>query len=279
MAILLGFILLVLAAVLVAQLFYRLDKREARRAWRTLAAQSEPAGTFDPAMIADLPEPARRYLSYAIAPGTPLLTTVELRMVGTFVLGEPARHRILAMEARQVLSPPHGFVWMPDIGSKIIRIWGSDGYTAGRAWTRFWLWGVIPVARLAGRGDLALSAAGRAVMEAIWAPASLLPQNGACWQRAGEDAARVSFKVAGRELVATLTLSGEGRPVGISAMRWSNANPQGAFRWQPFGGSIEETGTFDGYTIPTRIEVGNHYGTKSYFPFFRAAIVEARYRR
>lgn len=61
-------------------------------------------------------------------------------------------------------------------------------------------------------------------------------------------------------------------------MRWSDANPEGAFRWQPFGGTIEETGAFGGYTIPTRIAVGNHYGTDDYFPFFRAEIVDARFR-
>ncbi len=275
---LLGLLLLAVLAAVVAHVVYRLDMRQARSASMVLAAPDAAAGTFDPAMLADLPEPARRYLAYSIAPGTALSTTVELRMEGTFALGDRESHRIMPMIASQMLAPPHGFVWIPDIGSGLMRIWGSDGYTHGEAWTRFWVWGLIPVARLSGTDNLALSAAARSIMEAIWAPASLLPQNGARWQAAGDDAAQVNFEVAGQELAMTLTLSEEGRPLTVSMMRWSDANPEGRFRWQPFGGTIEEMGAFGGYTIPTRIAVGNHFGTDDYFPFFRAEIVDARYR-
>ena len=38
------------------------------------------AETFDPAAIMGLPEPARRWLGHAIAPGTPLWSSVELTM-------------------------------------------------------------------------------------------------------------------------------------------------------------------------------------------------------
>lgn len=277
-AILLGLLLIIVAVAMIAHVFYRLDMRDARSAWTALAERNGAAGTFDPAMIAELPEPAQRYLAYSIAPGTPLSTTVELRMDGTFALGDREGHRVMPMVASQMLVPPYGFVWMPDIGTGLLRIWGSDGYAHGRAWTRFWVWGLVPVARKSGAQDLALSAAARSIMEAIWAPASLLPQNGARWDAAGDDAARVSFEVEGHELTMTLTFSDEGRPLTVSMMRWSDANPEAAFRWQPFGGTIGETGEFGGYTIPTKVAVGNHYGTEDYFPFFRAEIVDARYR-
>ncbi|WP_414637313.1 DUF6544 family protein [Actinophytocola sp.] len=42
---------------------------------------------FDPARAAGLPEPARRWLSHAIAAGVPLLTSVELIMHGQIRLG------------------------------------------------------------------------------------------------------------------------------------------------------------------------------------------------
>ena len=39
--------------------------------------------TFDPKLVAGLPEPARRWLeAHAITPGTPLWRSVELAMVG-----------------------------------------------------------------------------------------------------------------------------------------------------------------------------------------------------
>ena len=199
-------------------------------------------------------------------------------MDGSFALGDRESKRIMPMTASQVLAPSHGFVWMPDIGSGVMRIWGSDGYARGEAWTRFWVWGLVPVARLSGTENLALSAAARSIMEAIWAPASLLPQNGARWEAVDADTARVTFDVAGEPLGITLTVASDGRPLTVATMRWSDANPDKVFRWQPFGGTLETTGTFEGFTIPTRVRVGHHYGTDRYFAFFEAEIVSARYR-
>ena len=62
--------------------------------------------TFDPAMISGLPEPAHRWLCHAIAPGTPLWSSVELTMHGRIKLG-----RWRPFTARQVLSPPGGYTW------------------------------------------------------------------------------------------------------------------------------------------------------------------------
>lgn len=266
------------ATAILAHVVYQLDMRSARRAWATLAAREVTVPSpFGPEMIADLPEPGRRYLSYSIAPSTPIRTTVELDMRGQFALGDKESHRVMPMRARQLLSPPNGFVWIPDIGSGVMRIWGSDALVAGEAWTRFWILGLIPVARQAGTADVARSAATRSIMEAIWAPASLLPQNGAEWQAVGESSARVTFQIEGKPMSMTMTIAADGRPLTVSTMRWSNTNPDGVFRWQPFGGSMLDWATFHGFTIPTRVEVGNHYGTEDYFPFFRAEIVTAEY--
>ena len=52
-----------------------------------MTAATATAETFDPAAITGLPEPARRWLSHAIAPGTPLWSSVELTMNGQIKLG------------------------------------------------------------------------------------------------------------------------------------------------------------------------------------------------
>jgi hypothetical protein len=60
-----------------------------------------PAGPerFDPAELDGLPEPARRHLAQAIAPGMPLYTSARLRMRGRikvdrWAAGECFRYRI-----------------------------------------------------------------------------------------------------------------------------------------------------------------------------------------
>lgn len=59
-----------------------LEARPVRQEWARLSVGGPPAEPFDVAMLADLPEPARRWLTRAIVPGTPLWRSVELTMHG-----------------------------------------------------------------------------------------------------------------------------------------------------------------------------------------------------
>jgi hypothetical protein len=261
-----------------AFLSYRSATKEAEAAWREIAATSEKATPrFDASLVADLPEVARRYFNHAIAPGTQLHTTVALEMRGIFLLGDKARPQPYEMTARQILSPPNAFVWIPQMRSGAIRISGSDGLVRGRAWTRFWLLGLVPVANEAASPDLVRSATFRSTMEGIWAPASLLPQRGVKWEQIGPDTARVTVESVSPAIVLHLTLGADGAVREAIGQRWSNANPQKAFRLQPFGGTVEAERSFGGFTIPSRLRIGNHYGTDDYLPFFQAEVTNARY--
>ena len=71
-----------------------------------MTAANAAAETFDPAATMGLSEPAQRWLSHAIAPGTPLWGSVELTMRGQIKLG-----RWRSFTARQVLTPPGGYIW------------------------------------------------------------------------------------------------------------------------------------------------------------------------
>lgn len=280
----LGLVLIVIlvavgAAAAIAHSAYRQRMAEAERAWAAIADAAAPAaGTFDPAMLADLPEVAQRYFTHAIAPGTPLATTVELTMEGLFLLGDKDKAQQFEMRARQILAPPHSFVWLAEMNSGPLRISGSDGLLNGDGWTRFWMFQTIPLVQAAGGADLNRGAAARPALEAIWAPASLLPQHGARWEQTGTDTARVTFGSGDATITMDLTLDRTGRPLSMSAMRWSDVNPEKTYRLQPFGGTMEAEATFAGFTIPSVVAVGNHYGTADYFPFFRATVTGARYR-
>jgi hypothetical protein len=126
-------------------------------------------GRFGPAELDGLPEPVRRHLAQAIAPGTPLHTSARLRMRGSIKVG-----RWLPFRARQVLSPHHGFVWSARAAGLI---GGTDRYLDGAGAMAWKLAGLVTVA--AGEGpDVARSAAGRAGAEGIWLPTALLPRFG-----------------------------------------------------------------------------------------------------
>ncbi|AKS41555.1 DUF6544 family protein [Wenzhouxiangella marina] len=250
------------------------DQRADDGEWRRLALfQPQAPAAFEPACLAALPEPARRYFAYTIQPGTPLLPVAEIQMRGQFSLGTKEAPNYLPMEARQILASPHGFVWaMRTRGGMPIS--GSD---SGR-WTRFRILGVIPVARLGGDPDHTRSAFGRYVAEAVfWTPAALLPSPGVDWQAVDQDTARVTIRHGSLEQSVDVTVDSEGRPVQVLFQRWSNANPDRTHRLQPFGGRMSDFREVEGYRLPFRVEAGNFFGTDDYFPFFLAEVTAIRF--
>ncbi|HMA99335.1 MAG TPA: DUF6544 family protein [Wenzhouxiangella sp.] len=251
-----------------------MDWRADRTEWdRLLAFQPANPELFEPAMVEELPEPAQRYFGHTIRPGTPLLPVAIIEMTGDFSLGTKDDPRYQPMEARQILAVPEGFVWsMHTRGG--IPVSGSDS----GSWTRFRIFGLIPVGRLGGDPDHTRSAFGRYVAEAtIWGPAALLPGPGVRWSAVDEDTARVTITHGKLEQAVDITVDAQGRPVEVSFQRWSDANPDKVHRLQPFGAVMSDFREVDGYRLPFRVEAGNMFGTEAYFPFFRADVTKIRF--
>ncbi|WP_345969520.1 DUF6544 family protein [Sulfurimonas sp. HSL1-6] len=259
--------LIVLVLLIIALSLLRFWDRNAERTeWRRLLSkQPVHPVRFDPATVAELPEAARRYFAYTIAPGTPQLSVAEIDMKGLFSLKPP---EYLPMEARQILALPYGFVWkMRLIGG--LPVSGSDT----GSWTRFRILGLFPVARAGGDTDHTRSAFGRCVIEAVfWSPAALLPGRGVAWEAVSESVARVTVTHGALSQTVDITLGDDGRPVEVSMLRWSNANPQKQYRLQPFGGTLSDFRDVSGYRLPFRVEGGNLFGTEGYFPFYKAEV-------
>ena len=266
--------LLVGAAMLAS--WRALDRKTDRNSWNSLVELAGPArGRFDPAAIASLPEPAQRYFRYTIRPGALLHRAVEIEMNGEMGLGTKDAPNYRAMSAQQVLAPPYGLVWQLEAGP----VSGSDGALPDRSWTRFWLFGFVPIVRVGGSDDHRRSAFGRVVAEgAFWAPASLLPGETVRWEPLDGNRARAIVAFAGFEQAVDITVADDGRPTRVVIQRWSNENAQKVFREQPFGGDLSDFRDFGDYRLPTRVEGGNHIGTNDYFPFFKATVTSIRLR-
>lgn len=267
-----------IGALVGLQAWRRADLRHADRAWRRLAATGRtPAARFDTALVAGLPEPARRYLSFAIAPGTPLRTVAEIRMDGEIGLGNRDDPRYAPMRAVQILTLRHGLVWKLAAGRGALRMAGSDGYVDGTSWVRIWLLNVLPIVRAGGTPDHARAAFGRVVAEAaFWTPAALLASD-VTWEAAGGDVARAIVNRHGLRQTVDIAVAADGRPTRVALPRWSDANAERRYRLQPFGGYLSEHRRFDGYTLPTRVEGGYFVGTTDYFPFYKARVHELRF--
>jgi hypothetical protein len=130
--------------------------RAVRADWAAPAGPRGHPDRFDPGMVADLPEPARRWLLHALAPGTQLVSGTGLTMHGTIRLGAWRR-----FTARQVLRPPDGYIWAATAHVFGVPVTGYDRFSSGTATMRWRLLGVLPVVTADG-ADVARSAAGTA---------------------------------------------------------------------------------------------------------------------
>jgi hypothetical protein len=274
-------ILILTASVFILQAWRWWDNRRATLLWRNLIRTTvEQPAVFDPAMLKGLPQPARRYFLFTIAPGAPLSSAVEIEMDGEIRLGTRQHPNPMSMRARQLLAAPNGLVWKLHARKGVIRISGSDGIGCGQSWTRFWLLGTIPVVRAGGDPDHMRSAFGRVVAESVFfAPAALLPRDGVTWVGVCDNVARATLVHNGISQSLDLTVGEDGHPTKVVISRWSNANPDKIYRLQPFGGYLSDFRDFEGYTLPTRIEGGNFIGTEAYFPFYLARIKNVTWQR
>ncbi len=242
--------------------------RGVRGEWGRLRGGGTRPPPFDAAAVAGLPEPARRWLRHAIVPGTPLWPSGELTMRGEIRLGVWRR-----FTARQVLAPPHGFVWAARTRLAGLPVTGFDRLSAGSGQLRWRLAGVVPVVSADGP-DVTRSAAGRLAGETVLAPTTALP---ARWSAGADgDRAVATWLVAGVEERVELQVGPDGRLLGVTMRRWGD--PDGVpFGRYPFGVAVDAEATFGGVTIPSVLRAGWWWGTdrQQQGEFFRAEITGA----
>ena len=244
--------------------------RRARREWELLTRGGPPPEPFDPSMVAVLPEPARRWLTRAIAPGTPLRGSVVLTMRGEIRLGSWR-----PFTARQVLAPPRGFVWAARTRVLGVPVTGFDRYSSGSGQMDWRLAGLLPVMTATG-SDVTRSAAGRLAGEAALAPTAF---RAATWAPGADgDRAVATWRIDDQQESAEFRVGADGRLLEVTMQRWGN--PDGVpFGRYPFSVTIEAEETFGGVTIGSRLRAGWWWGTdrQAEGEFFRARITDATF--
>ena len=216
-----------------------------------------------------LPEPARRYLEHAIAPGTPDATTARLQMRGSIKLGK----RWLQFRAHETLTPHEGFVWKARVGADLLRVRltrrrrrkaplevsrGGESRARGRA--RYLAQRSRPCG---GRSHLGSDRArSPASVSSGRQPTTRTPP--------------LEFAVGDVDVQLHLTLDTNGQVVSARFDRWGDPRVEGTFADHPFGMEVTDYATFSGVTIPSAGRVGWDFGTDGWEKgeFFRYRITE-----
>ncbi len=229
---------------------------------------------FNPESLINLPNLARRYLECAIAPGTPLASAVRFWMHGDIKLGEKWH----PFKGEEVIYWNRGMIWRATTWAKGLPIWGGDRIVDGVGESQWKILGLFPVMQASG-ADITRSSVGRVQVESMLLP-SVLCNPDISWIELNASQVQANFTALGEPVKLTLTVSDRGMLEQAKIDRWGN--PEGeAFHYVDFGGIVEESGTFDGYTIPTRLRVGWFLGSdrfESGGEFFRCAIDKAIYQ-
>ncbi len=218
-------------------------------------------------MLAGLDEPVTRYLTHAIAEGAPLTPGVRLRMAGRIKVRSWMR-----FTADQE-SDGRSFTWRARVGwGRLTPLVVTDRFAEGVGTMDGRLLGRVPLFH-ADDPDTGRSAAGRAALEAIFAPVGLLPRPGVAWRADGEGAVVATLELPPEKCEVRIEIDGRGAVRSLSALRWGNVG-QDAFGYIPFGGHVQAEHTFGALTVPSRVSVGWWFGTPRYEPFFEAEITD-----
>ncbi|OKH23163.1 DUF6920 family protein [Chroogloeocystis siderophila] len=258
-------------AFVVATLQLR-QKQQLNQIWQSLETQPE-GKYFTQEMIATLPAPVQRYFLHAITPGTPLATSVRLKMSGSLRMGQDQPW--LPMQAEEIISVK-GFVWQATIGHGLLQFKGADSYANGIARVQFALWGLLPLIN-AHNPNITRSSMGRLVAEYIWLPSVLLPQNGVTWQAIDENTIQASLKANGEPVTLTLTIDTNGKPIKLSFPRWSDLAKDIDWTYIPMGGEFPAEHNFGGYTIPSQVILGYWFGTDQYYESFHGTLEQVEF--
>jgi hypothetical protein len=224
---------------------------------------------FDPAALAGLDEPVRRYFTHALQPDTRLSRRVRLEMTGRINIGA-----WLPFTATWE-GDARSFIWRAKSGPWRLRILHVvDRFADGAGSMDARLFGRIPLLH-ADDEDVVRSGAGRAAAEAMWTPASLLPDRGVSWHAESDDLILATWDVPPERPQLRLRIDSEGAVRSGCVLRWDNGQ-HGRRGYIPCGADVHAEQRLGDLTIPSRLSVGWWYGTPHYKPFFECDISQAQ---
>lgn len=212
--------------------------------WRALEAVRGAERTFDPATAAELPTPARRWLTHAVAGGTPLASAARLRMHGEIRVGAWRR-----FHADQILAPGLGYIWAATSSLFGVPVSGFDRFTDGQGQMRWRMAGRLPVMS-AQDDDVTRSAAGRLIGESVLVPTTF---SQASWTSTTADTAEMTWTLPnGFRGRATLVVADDGSLDEVRMQRWGNPFGDG-YADHTFVVELGRERTFGGCTVPTSL--------------------------
>jgi hypothetical protein len=228
---------------------HRAFARLVRRDVQALHARAAPrrAGVVTEEMLADLPEPVRRYLRCTGVVGKPFPRIIRLRQRGQIRLGPGQPWVPLDAEEHYSVQPP-GFVWAGTARMGPLAVARArDMYAEGTGRMLVKVASLWPVVDASGE-QMDQAAMMRYLSEMIWFPAAFLAAN-ISFEPVDDCSARVALTDHGRTATGTLFFDNEGRLTGFVAERYRTPDASSPETWST---PVTGYGEFEGLTLPVR---------------------------
>jgi Family of unknown function (DUF6544) len=210
---------------------HRAFARLVRRDVQALHARASPgrAGVVTEEMLADLPDPVRRYLRYAGVVGRPFPGTIRLRQKGRMRPGPGQPWMPLDAEEHYSVQPP-GFVWAGVLRAGPLAVARArDMYAEGTGRMLVKVASLWPVVDASG-AQVDRNGMTRYLSEMIWFPAAFLADN-ICFQAVDDSSAQVTLTDHDRTATGTLFIDQQGRLTGFVAQRYRTAASSSPETW------------------------------------------------
>jgi hypothetical protein len=138
---------------------------------------------FDLRELEGLPAPVQRYFRLVLKEGQPIVSAVTIDMAGTFNMSAIAEHWKPFTSRQRVVTRRPGFLWDAQVSALpglVVRV--VDSYIAGSGLLHAAILGLVTVAKVSGKGEIARGEFMRFVAEGAWYPTALLPSQGVRWE-------------------------------------------------------------------------------------------------
>ena len=263
------------AAVIYGSLRWRAGTRDLRARLESARVRIQ-ARTFDVSELAGLPAPVQRYFRLAIRAGQPIVAAVSMEHTGTFALGETAERWKPFTSTQRVVTSRPGFDWdarisiLPGLPVRV-----HDAYVAGEGLLHAAILGLITVADLSGKPEVAEGELLRFFAEAAWYPTALLPSQGVHWEAVDDTSARATLRDSNVSVTLLFRFDHAGL-IGSVRAEARGRVVDGVAVPTPWEGRLWGYELRDGMRVPLQGEVAWHL-PEGPMPYWRGRITSLRY--
>ena len=224
--------------------------------------------------LAGLPEPVRRYLTFAQVVGKEPIRTVCLKQHGAMPMGEGGTWHPLTAEQYVTTTPPAFLLYGTLHPLPLVSVSATDKYADGHGTMQITALSFIPLGTAQGpemdQGELL-----RYLGETAWFPTALLADY-IRWEAIDAQRAQATISLPGISASAIFHVDEQGRYTHLTAERYREEHKQQVLR--PWIGRWGDYREVHGFRIPMAAEA-SYTLTSGEFSYFRGEVTAIEYNR